>query len=207
MKWEIRGVLNGNQIRWKVEAADEADARRKAEQKGIQVSVVSAVAGKAGAPSAPPLPADGVVAKPGLVQVSQGALAAIVVGSILLAAAGFLIGLQMRPAAPAPAGGKPPGGRTLTADQGLVVTRASFRSDRAGIDVTDAVRNAAADGLFQRKEVSWPDPDFGRRKTLVIHGTYGGKEFVLTATDNEFMEGLSFGAPPSHEAPGVSPER
>jgi hypothetical protein len=46
-------------------------------------------------------------------------------------------------------------------------------------DVTDHVRaKVVGDALPPRKTL--PDPAFGQPKTLVLEGTYGGREFVLT---------------------------
>jgi hypothetical protein len=83
----------------------------------------------------------------------------------------------------------------------MVILDATFGNERHKLDVTDGVRKAAAGGLFVRKNVSWSDPDPGHRKALVVRGTYGGEEFELTATDDAFMEGLTFGKPSGRPSP------
>jgi hypothetical protein len=77
--------------------------------------------------------------------------------------------------------------------RGLIISKAQYGIGDKWADVTQQVRNGQKNDAVNRLQ-SLPDPAFGRHKTLIVQGVYGGKEFVLA-----FSEGgpgsLVFGAP------------
>lgn len=80
-------------------------------------------------------------------------------------------------------------------DRGLVIESARFGVDDKWADVTTFVRDRVADGVL-RPLGGVPDPAFGRHKTIMILGTYGGREFVLSFTTDNPLSSIVFGQPP-----------
>ena len=79
----------------------------------------------------------------------------------------------------------------------LVVHSARYGAGQKWADVTEIVQSHVRDGVLAESYDHIPDPVPGYRKTLIIEGTFGGKEFVLH--DSESHK-LTFGQPKRESA-------
>lgn len=94
-------------------------------------------------------------------------------------------------------GEPPPPGRAP--DPVLVVRSARYGAGQKWADVTEIVRSHVRAGTLVESYDHIPDPVSGYRKTLIIEGTFGGKEFILH--DSESHK-LTFGQPPRETPSG-----
>ena len=79
------------------------------------------------------------------------------------------------------------------AGRGLIINKAQFGIGDRWADVTEHVRNGVRNNAIDTV-ANLPDPAFGRHKTMIIQGFYGGKEFVLAYTETN-PGSIVFGAP------------
>ena len=79
----------------------------------------------------------------------------------------------------------------------LEVRSARYGAGQKWADVTELVQSHVRDGMLVEGYDNMPDPVPGYRKALIIEGTFGGTEFVLT--DSESHK-LTFGQPPSDKS-------
>jgi len=63
--------------------------------------------------------------------------------------------------------------------RGMLIRRAKFGIDDKWADVTDIIRHRLLNNAIVGMG-DLPDPAFGKNKTLVLEGMYGGKDFVLS---------------------------
>jgi hypothetical protein len=89
--------------------------------------------------------------------------------------------------------------RPAKAEGSLVVRSAQYGAGDRWADVTKNVRSHLRGGGMTNFYEGFPDPAHGVEKNLVIEGTYGGKEFVLTC--GEDRSNYYFGEPPRGKAP------
>ena len=66
--------------------------------------------------------------------------------------------------------------------RGLIIHKAQFGIGERWADVTDHLRNGIRNNALDTV-ANLPDPAYGKYKTMIIHGTYGGKEFLLSFTE------------------------
>jgi len=77
--------------------------------------------------------------------------------------------------------------------RGLIIGKAQYGLGDKWADVTDLVRSRHRNDAVNQVP-NMPDPAFGKHKTIIIQGTYGGKEFVLSF-NTRAPETLVFGSP------------
>ena len=79
------------------------------------------------------------------------------------------------------------------AGRGLIIGKAQYGLGDKWADVTEMVRSHQKNDAVNQIP-SMPDKAFGKQKTLIIQGMYGGKEFVLSF-NTRAPETLVFGSP------------
>jgi hypothetical protein len=79
---------------------------------------------------------------------------------------------------------------------GLVITAARYGIPGEMKDVTELVRSKVIGDALPSPTKGLPDPAFGKMKTFVLEGTYGGREFVLDLPEEFPAARLYFGPPP-----------
>jgi len=80
------------------------------------------------------------------------------------------------------------------AGRGLVILRAQYGINGKWADATELVRSRQKNDAVNHVP-GLPDPIWGKSKTLIVEGTYGGKDFVLSFNQREPGDTLVFGAP------------
>jgi hypothetical protein len=78
--------------------------------------------------------------------------------------------------------------------RGLIIGKAQYGLGDKWADVTELVRSRQNRDAVNNVP-NLPDPAWGKHKTLIVHGMYGGKEFVLSFNTRGPGETLVFGAP------------
>jgi hypothetical protein len=77
--------------------------------------------------------------------------------------------------------------------RGLIIAKAQFGISDRWADVTEQVRSGVRNNAIDTV-AKLPDPAYGVRKTMIIQGSYGGKEFVLSFNEGK-PASIVFGAP------------
>jgi len=78
--------------------------------------------------------------------------------------------------------------------RGLFVAKAQYGLGDKWADITELVRSRQSRDAVNNVP-NLPDPAWGKHKTMIIQGIYGGKEFVLSFNTGGPGETLVFGAP------------
>ena len=78
--------------------------------------------------------------------------------------------------------------------RGLYIDKAQYGLGDKWADVTELVRSRQK-GDAVNNVPNLPDPAWGKQKTLIVQGIFGGKEFVLSFNARGPGETLVFGAP------------